>query len=202
MALAGRLCTLGNPPSAGGGVRPTDGPPAPRVGARHAGQGREEGGAGGGGGGGCRPGGRGHGPPVWCRLAGPGGRVAPGLCAAPEIKALGGRGARPRAEPPPPPPPGAMTGPLGGGGGWREREGGGRLAEEVLDVLVGVELQAQIEIACLGLGTVTLPRQVPRGRLLHGEEGPQGREEAGWCRARRERQQGPVAERLEGEARE
>ena len=50
MAHIGRLYTLGDPPSTGGEVRPTDGPPAPRVGARHAGQGREEGAAGGGGG--------------------------------------------------------------------------------------------------------------------------------------------------------
>ena len=63
-------------------------------------------------------------------------------------------------------------------------------------------LQAQIEIASLELGTVSLPRQVPRRRLLHGEEGPQGRLEAGRRRARWERQQGPVAELLEGEARE
>ena len=32
-----------------------------------------------GGGGGLPPGGRGHGPPEWRCLAGPGGRVAPGL---------------------------------------------------------------------------------------------------------------------------
>ena len=67
----------------------------------------------------------------------------------------------------------------GGGGGSREREEGARLAEEILVVLVGVELQAQIEVARPRLGTVALPRLVPRGRLLHGEEGPQGREEAG-----------------------
>ena len=48
VALAGHLYTLGDSPSNGGEVRPTDGPPAPRLGARHAGQGREEGGVGGG----------------------------------------------------------------------------------------------------------------------------------------------------------
>ena len=80
----------------------------------------------GGGGVRCRPGGRGHGPPEWRCPAGPGGRVAPELCAAPEIPAQGGRGARPRAEPTPPPP-GARSGPLGGGGGvgGRGRRGGG-----------------------------------------------------------------------------
>ena len=126
--------------------------------------------------------------------------------AAPEIPALGGRGARPRAEPPPPPPPMVPSRGPGGGGGRRGaggRGGGGaRLAEEVLVVLVGVKLQAQVEIVSLGLGTFAFPGQVPRGRLLRGEEGPQGREEAGWRRARRERQQGPIPERLEGKARE
>ena len=75
-----------------------------------------------GGGGGVRhrSGGRGHGPPELRRPAGPSGRVAPGLCTAPEIPAQGGRGARPRAELTPPPPPGARSGALGGG--WRERE--------------------------------------------------------------------------------
>ena len=93
----------------------------------------------GGGGGGGR--GRGHGPLKWRGPAGPGGWVAPGLCAAPEIPALGGRGARPRAEPTPPPPPRCRVGAWGGGGrgGWREGGGGGRLAEEVLVVLVDVK---------------------------------------------------------------
>ena len=136
-------------------------------------------------------GGRGHGPPEWCCPAGPGGWVTPGLCAAPEIPALGGRGARPRAEPThPPPPPWCQVGAPRGGGGWREGEGRG-LAEEVLVVLVGVKLQAQFEVVSLGLGTFALPRQAPQGRLLHGEEGSQGREEAGWRCTRRERQQGP-----------
>ena len=93
-------------------------------------------------------------------------------------------------------------GPLGGGGVGERGRRGGRLAEEVLVVLVGVGLEAPIEVTRLGLGTVTLPRLAPRERLLHGAEGPQGREEAGWRRACRERQQGPLAERLEGVARE
>ena len=158
-----------------------------------------------GGGGRCCPGGRGHGPAEWHSPACPSGRVAPGLCAAPEIPAQGGRGARPRAAPTCTPL-GARSGPPGGGGGGAggrgRRGGGGRLAEEVPIVLVGVELHTQIEVTCSGLGTVALRWLIPRGRLLHGEEGPQGREEAGWRRACRERQQGPVAERLEGEARE
>ena len=69
-----------------------------------AGQGREEGGAGGGGGWlRCRPGGQGHGSPELRQPAGPGGRVALGLCAAPEVPAQSGRGARLRAEPTGPP---------------------------------------------------------------------------------------------------
>ena len=52
--------------------------------------------------------------------------VAPGLCAAPEIPALGGRGARRWGEPMPPPPSGARSGPWGGGGvGGTGRGGGG-----------------------------------------------------------------------------
>ena len=68
------------------------------------------------------PGGRGHGPPEVRRPVGPGGWVALGPCAAPEIPALGGRGARPRAKPAAPPrcpvwaPKGAAGG-LGQGGG-------------------------------------------------------------------------------------
>ena len=102
----------------------------------------------------------------------------------------------------PPPPSLCQVGALGGGfGEEREEGGGGRLAREVVVVLVGVEHQAHIEVTCLGLGAVALPRLVPRGRLLHGEEGPQGCEEAR-RRDRRDRQQGPVNEPLEGEARE
>ena len=70
------------------------------------------------------PGGRGHGPPEVRHPAGPDGWVAPGLCAAPKIPALGGRGARPRAKPAAPPwcpvqAPGGGRGGLGleGGGG-------------------------------------------------------------------------------------
>ena len=111
----------------------------------------------------CRPGGRGHGPPEWRCPAGPSGWVAPGLCAAPEIPALGGRNARPRAELTPPPPVAATR------RGARGRGEG--LAEEVLVILVSVKLQAQVEIDSLGLGIIALLRQVPRGRLLHGEEG-------------------------------
>ena len=83
----------------------------------------------------CSPGGRGHGPPEWRCPVGPGGWVAPGLCAAPGIPALGGRGARPWAEPTGSPPPGTKSGPGGGGGGegaGGRGEGGGGLAEEVL----------------------------------------------------------------------
>ena len=50
------------------------------------------------------------------------------------------------------------------GGGWR-------LAEEVLVVLVGVEFQAQVEVAHPWLGLVVRLRLVLRGRLLLGEEG-------------------------------
>ena len=67
---------------------------------------------------------------------------------------------------------------LGGGGGGKG--GGGRLAEEVLVFLVNFELQAQVGVASLGLGTRALLRQVLLGRRLHGEEGKQGLEEAGW----------------------
>ena len=146
-----------------------------------------------------RSGGRGHGPPELRRHAGSGGPVALGLCTAREIPAQGGRGARPRSKPTPPPP--AVPGwPRPEGVGWREREERGQLAEEVLVVLVGVEFQARVEVARPRIGTVVRPQLVPRGPLLHREGGPQGREEAGWRRARRERQQGPFAERLEGVA--
>ena len=68
-------------------------------------------------------GGRDHGPQGLRRPAGPSGRVAPGLCIAPEIPSLGGKGAWPRAKPAGPPAvPG--QGPQEGGG-WREREEGG-----------------------------------------------------------------------------
>ena len=134
----------------------------------------------------CRQGGQGHGPPEWRHPVGPGGWVAPGLCAAPEIPAQGGRGARPRAKPAGSPAVPCRGSRGGGGAGWRGRRGG-RLAEEVLVVFVGVEFQAQIEVARPRLGTVALPRLVPRGCLLHGEEGPQGtpagalRRAAGGC---------------------
>ena len=103
----------------------------------------------------------------------PGGWVAPGLRIAPGIPAWGGGGGRPQAEPtklPPTPPRPAMPGrDRGGGGGAREEGGGGRLAEEVLIVLVDVELQAQVGATGLGLWTLDLPRQVPRGPRLHEE---------------------------------
>ena len=86
------------------------------------------------------PGRRGHGLPEWRYPAGPGGWVAPGLCAAPEIPALGGGvpgcGLSQRA------PPSMPVGTWGGGGGGRREGGGGRLGEEVLGVLVDVELLA------------------------------------------------------------
>ena len=60
--------------------------------------------------------GRGHGPPELRRPAGPSGRVAPGLCTAPEIPARGGRGARPRVK---------RAGPTRCAGRGLEGEGGG-----------------------------------------------------------------------------
>ena len=84
-----------------------------------------------------RLGGRGHGSPELRRPFGPGGRVALGLCTAPEIPALSGRGAQPRAKPA-----GPSAGGGGAGAGGRGRRGVGQLAEEVLVVLVGVEFQA------------------------------------------------------------
>ena len=75
---------------------------------------------------------------------------------APGIPAMGGgvcgRGLSRRAPPPPMP--------------GRDRGGGGQLAEEVLIVLVDVELHAKVGVTGLGLGTLALPRQVPRGRRL------------------------------------
>ena len=69
-----------------------------------------------------RSGGRGHGPPQLRPPAGPGGRVAPGLCPAPEIPAHGERGAPPQAKPAGPP---AVPGWAPPGGGGLEGEGGG-----------------------------------------------------------------------------
>ena len=142
MALAGRLYTLGDPPSIGGEVRPTNGPPAPRVGSRHAGQGREEGGARGGGGR-CRPGGgevmaRRSGAALLVPAAGSPRGCAQHRRSQPWAEGVPGRGLSRR----PPPPPWCQVGAQGGGGGGRGRGGGGRLAEEVLVVLVGVKLQA------------------------------------------------------------
>ena len=98
------------------------------------------------------------------------------------------------------PPPVAGSGPGGKGAGGGK--GGGRLAVEVLVVLVDVEFLAHVEVASLGLRTIAIPRRVPWGRRLHREERLQGRDEAGRRRARRERQQWAVPERLEGKARE
>ena len=180
MALAGRCYSLGT-------RHPQGARPSPLMVRRPRGSGRglpvkgERRAAWGGGGGKarCRPGGRGHGPPEWRCLAGPAGRVAPGLCAAPEIRAQGGRGARPRAEPPPPP--WCQVGALGRGGG-RGLEGEGRrggaerLAEEVLVVLVGVEPQAQIEVHLPKSGRSPSPpgpsgAPPPRGRRPVGPRG-------------------------------
>ena len=126
----------------------------------------------------CRhPGGRGHGPPEVRRPVGPGGWVALGPCAAPEIPAQGGMGARPPAKPPPPPAVPCLGSRGGGGGGGRA--GGRRSAEQVLVVLVCAEFQAQVEVVLLLSGLVERLRLVSRGRVLHGEEGSQGLEEAG-----------------------
>ena len=76
------------------------------------------------------------------------------------------------------------------------------MAEEVLVVLVSVEFHAQVEVARPLLGLVERLRLFLQGRFLHGEEGSQGREEAGRRGTRWERQQGPLAERLDGAARE
>ena len=94
-----------------------------------------------------------------------------------------------------PQPPWCQAGAPGVGGVGGGGRGGGAASSSVLVVLIAIKLHGKVEIAWLGLRTVTLPRQVPRGRLLHGEEAVQGR-------ARPERQQGPITERLQGEPRE
>ena len=88
-------------------------------------------------------------------LAFPAGAAPPGLLAAGLLPRGGG-------APEGGPPLGARSGPLGGGegAGGRGRRRGGGLAEKVLVVLLGVELRAQIEVTCPGLGTVALPRLV------------------------------------------
>ena len=110
-----------------GAVKAHGGLPAPLVGVKFAVLGRGKGGVQGR----CPPGGgRGHGPPEWRRRAVPGGWVAPALRVALEIRALGGRGARPRDEPTPPPPPLVLgrpppPPPPGRGEGRREGHRGG-----------------------------------------------------------------------------
>ena len=159
MALAGRLYTLVDPPSTGREVRPTKvrRPRGPGRGMPVKGERRAVRGGGGGGGGATRGGevmARRSGAALLVLAAGSPRGCAQHRRSQPWAGGVPGHG----LSRPPPPPWCQVEAPAGGGGARRGREGGSRLANEVLVVLGGVKLQAQIEITCLGLGTVTLPR--------------------------------------------